>query len=136
MSNSDRLLVILSKYRRVIVLSTTVIALALYVLPIDHAFNAPGIEAKSGGDNKYGRHEFGAPPGHGGNNPGNEGGSPPGKTPGGSDVPPGLQDNPGKNNPGNDGSSTTNHERQGNSDSGSDNANHETASHKVSRAND
>ena len=81
----------LLKYKHIVILSTAVVALGLYIVPIDHIFGAPGAEAKSGGsDNKYGRNKFGPPPGLGGENPGH-GGSPPGNTPGGSNIPPGLQ---------------------------------------------
>src|SRR5919198_2290844 len=89
---------ILSRHKHIIILSIAVIALGLYIVPIDHMFAVPGVEAKKNGgsDNKYGHNRFGPPPDHGGNNPGNGGGSPPGNTPGGSDIPPGLQGNPNK----------------------------------------
>src|SRR5919198_996108 len=97
----------LLRRKHIILSSIAIIALALYIVPIDHIFSAPGAEAKTGGgDNKYGRHKFGTPPGQGGTPPG-QGGTPPGNTPGGSDIPPGLQNNPSKDSSDNGGGSNT-----------------------------
>ena len=135
----------LLRRKHIIVSSIAIIALTLYIVPIDHIFSAPGAEAKTGGgDNKYGRHKFGTPPG--------QGGTPPGNTPGGSDIPPGLQNNPSKDSSDNGGGSNTPvskdssdnsggsntaehkssaHKSKGNSDGGNNNAD----SHKASKAN-
>jgi hypothetical protein len=81
----------LYRHKHIIVLSIATITIALYIVPIDHIFSAPGAEAQQGGSgNKYGGH-FGPAPGHGGQNPAGPGGHPPGNTPGGSNTPPGHQ---------------------------------------------
>jgi hypothetical protein len=88
---------ILSKHKHFVILSTAIIALGLYIVPVDHLFTAPSVQAQTqggGGNGKYGENRFGPPPGHGGQNPGNSGGHPPGNTPGGSTTPPGLQNKP------------------------------------------
>jgi hypothetical protein len=115
----------LFRYKHIIILSVAAIALGLYIIPVDHMFAAPSVEAKKGSsDNKYGRNKFGPPPGHGGANPGNGGGSPPGNTPGGSDIPPGLQKNPSKH------TSIKNNGNDNNAGGGGGNNN--AASHKSS----
>jgi hypothetical protein len=131
----------LLRHKHIIILSIAIAALAFYIVPIDHIFRAPGVEAKTGGgsDNKYGRNEFGKPPGHGGNNPGEGGGTPPGNTPGGSDTPPGLQDNPSKhesaakgdNGGGSNTDSVVTHKTTAKPDKGDDNGGgNNVASHK------
>jgi hypothetical protein len=133
---------ILSRYKHAIVLSTAIIALTFYIIPIDHLFTltASKVDAQrgGGGQGKYGQARFGTPPGHGGPNPGQGGGSPPGKTEGGSTTPPGLQDNPGHGSAANPqaGGSDTTDSTDNKPSKASDNGGSDSTDNKPSKARD